>query len=62
MPNFETMTVDEAIKYCYEHEDEYIRECFDSISEGVRAFECLISILEGGTITPSQLPEYGMEY
>ena len=54
------MTKEEAVDYCYEHEDEYIRG-FNDIHEGIEAFECLISILEYETINPSQLPEYGME-
>ena len=55
------MTKEEAINYCYKHREEYIRD-FDSVDEGIRQFDCLISILESGTITPDQLPEYGMEY
>jgi hypothetical protein len=58
--DFNNMTVKEAIDYCYKNKDEYIRG-FDKISEGIRAFDCLIFILEEGTISPSQLPDYGME-
>jgi hypothetical protein len=58
---FTSMTRDEAIQYCYEHKDEYIRD-FDSISEGRRQFDCLIEILEHGTIQPSELPQYGMDF
>jgi hypothetical protein len=53
---FDTMTVDEAINYCYKHQKEYDRDV------GRREFDCLIAILEDGTIKPSQLPEYGMDY
>lgn len=54
---FDIMTKDEAIKYCYDHKRDYIR---DGSTE--REFDCLISILEENTITPSQLPYYGMDY
>lgn len=57
---FDNMLRGEAINYCYEHKDEYIRG-FYSISEGIRQFDCLISILESGTIEPKDLPDYGME-
>ncbi len=55
------MTKKEAISYCYRHRDEYIRDS-GGIDEGVRQFDCLISILENDTITPDQLTEYGMDY
>ena len=55
------MTLKEAIEYCYKNQDEYIRG-FDSIAEGVRQFECLITILESETIQPSELPNYGMDF
>ena len=58
---FSSMTRDEAIQYCYQHKDDYIRD-FDSVSEGVRQFDCLIAILEYGTIKPTDLPQYGMDY
>jgi hypothetical protein len=29
---------------------------------GERQFECLIDILESGTIQPKELPAYGMDY
>ena len=57
---FEKMTVSEAIKYCYDHREEFIREL--EIDEGIRQFDCLITILESGTIQPSELPDYGMDY
>ena len=59
--DFTTMTVDEAVDYCYKHKDEYIRD-FNKISEGIRSFDCLIVILEEGTIKPTDLPAYGMNY
>lgn len=53
---FDTMTVDEAIDYCYKHQKQYEGDV------GGREFDCLIAIIECGTIKPSQLPEYGMDY
>jgi len=61
MTDFKTMTKEEAIEYCYEHQDEYVHN-FDTVSEGMRQFECLIAILEYDTITPAELPDYVMDY
>lgn len=61
MPNFKEMTIEEAVDYCYEHQDKYVRE-YDTVSEGMEQFECLIVILESGTIAPEELPVYGMKY
>lgn len=55
------MTIKEALDYCYKHRDEYIKD-FDSVDDGVRQFDCLIVIVEDGTIKPEQLSEYGMDY
>ena len=55
------MSKEEALAYCYKHRDEYIRD-HDSIVEGTEQFECLITILEAGTITPDQISDYGMEF
>lgn len=52
-------TKDEAIRFCHENRDEYIRQS-DDIDDGVRQFDCLIGIIEGGTIPVTDLPEYGM--
>jgi len=60
MPDFKNMTKEEALDYCYLHKDDYIHG-FDSIYEGNRQFDCLVSILESGTISPADLPDYGME-
>jgi len=59
--DFEKMTVEEAIDYCYKHKEDYI-DLFDKSSEGKRQFDCLIAILEYKTITPSLLPDYGMNF
>ena len=61
MKAFADMTKEEAIAYCETHKDQYIRD-FDSISEGIRQYECLIAILNWGTIQPAELPDYGMDY
>ena len=62
MSKFETMTKEEAIRYCYEHENQFKSDCYADGYDGVRQFDCLISILEYNTITPSELPDYGMDY
>ena len=55
------MNKEEALAYCYEHKDQYIID-YGNVSEGIRAFECLICILKDGTIGPEDLAYYGMEY
>jgi hypothetical protein len=60
--NFATMTKEEALEYCYRHKNKFIRDCYDANEDGVRMFDCLIAIVRDGTIEPSELPEYGMEY
>lgn len=44
----------------YPQKDEYIRS-FEKISEGVRAWDCLVDLVEDGTITLEGLQEYGIE-
>ena len=53
---FSAMTIEQALQYCYKHEKVYVFETDQ------RTFDCLIAIVENGTIKPSQLPEYGMDY
>ena len=60
--NFEQMTVEEALRYCYQHENEYKADAYSSGEDGCRQFDCLIEILESGTIQPKELPDYGMNY
>ena len=55
------MNKQEAIDYCYRHKDQWISD-FGCITDGARAFECLIVILEEETIKPEELPSYGMDY
>ncbi len=59
---FGTMTIDEALAYCYKHRKKYISELYEAGEEGTEQFDCLIAMLTSGTIKPSQLPEYGMDY
>lgn len=56
------MTLQEALDYCYKHEHQYISDMEAAGERGQRAFDCLITILEEGTITPDQLKDYGMDY
>lgn len=57
-----TMTKEEALDYCYKHRDEFISDSFAGGDNGVRQFDCLISILEDDVISPSELADYGMDY
>lgn len=50
----------EAIAYCHEHKDTFIKEIFADVEEGIQGFESLVSLLEDKTIDPIELPEYGM--
>ena len=59
IPNFETMTKNEAIDYCYRHRKQWLSDS-DNLNE--REFEWLISILEDGSILPKDLSDYGMDY
>lgn len=49
----------EALKYCQDHRDTYIRG-FASIDEGLRAYECLESMVASNFVRPEQLSDYGM--
>lgn len=60
--NFETMTTEQALEYCYEHADQFKAEMYACGENGERQFQCLISIVESETITPSELPSYGMDF
>lgn len=62
MTDFETMTKEEAIKYCFKHRNEFLADCYDYGVEGIRQFDCLVAILESGNIEPKDLPSYGMDY
>lgn len=51
---------EQLLKHIYPQKDEYIRS-FETISEGVRAWECLVSIVEDGTVQLKDLSEYGID-
>lgn len=56
------MTKDELLSYCYSHKNDYIFDSGD-VDEGVRMFECLIGLVEDGTVSSmEELADYGMEY
>ena len=58
----EDVTKEEALEYCYKHQREYEADNYTDNRSGAELFECLIAILEDGTILPSELADYGMEY
>ena len=55
MNKFEHMTAEDAINYCYELEDK------GEINMSNREFNCLVALLEDGSITPKDLPSYGVK-
>ena len=57
--DFEKMSKEDALNYCYKRERQFV---FDGGRDGQEQFDCLIAIIKSGSISPSQLPEYGMEY
>ena len=57
---FKRMTTAEAIDYCKKFRKKYERD-YNNL-DGDKRFRCLISILERNCITPSELPNYGMNY
>ena len=59
IPDFNKMSTNEAIAYCYRHKNDFLKDFGDG---GQRSFDCLISIIESGNIKPSELPDYGMDY
>lgn len=60
--NFEKMTKEEALDYCYKNENNFKADAYKLGVNGGRAFDCLIQIIESGTIEPKELPDYGMNY
>jgi hypothetical protein len=59
MKEFKEMTKDEALEYCYKHEDKFVSACNE---DGQRQFDCLIEILDSETIKPEQITLYGMNF
>lgn len=56
------MTIEETLDYCYNHENEYKRDMYDCGQDGEEQFDCLISLVEDGTVKFEQLADYGMDY
>ena len=57
------MTKDELLSYCYEHKRQYIIDSGEDISIAIEEFECLIGLVEDGTVSSmEELSEYGMNY
>lgn len=54
------MTQEEAIAWVEDDKNakEYMQG-FDNPREAVRAYDCLLDLVESGHVTPEQLPEYG---
>jgi hypothetical protein len=59
---FDVITKEDALTYCYLHENEFKAAAFARGEDGVEQFDCLISIIESGTIQPNELPKYGMDF
>lgn len=62
MANFKGMTKEEALKYCHKNENKFKADAYEAGENGNRQFDCLIEIIESGTITPAEMPDYGMDY
>jgi len=60
--DFSAMTKEEALSYCYEHENQFKADAYAEGDDGVEQFDCLIVLLEDGAIQPKDLPSHGMEY
>lgn len=56
------MTKQEALNYCYDHEDQYKSDLYESGEDGQSQFDCLIVDLKSGIIKPGELSDYGMDY
>jgi hypothetical protein len=57
------MTQDELVSYCYNHKRQYIIDSGDDIDNAIEGFECLIELVEDGTISSmEELAKYGMKY
>lgn len=50
------LTVSEALDYCFNHRDEFIKE------HSEEDFDNIIKLLEWGMINPDELSDYGMDY
>jgi len=59
--DFRTMTKEEALTYCERHRSAYLANAAEG-GGGAREYDCLVSCVESGHITPSELPDYGMDF
>lgn len=61
MPDFKSMTQDEAIEYLSQPsvKNAFIGGFVDE--DGARQYDCLMVLVEDGTVKPSELPDYGVE-
>jgi len=59
--NSSEMTREQMLSFCWKHKDEFIRD-YDKTSEGIRSFDCLISLVEDESFpfTPLDLHKHGM--
>lgn len=65
MDKFLEMSKEEAIAYCYENEDKFVKELIDAgecVEEATEQFNCLVVLLESDGVRPSELPLYGMRF
>jgi len=62
--HFETIAIgrkrDALLEKVYPYENQYIND-FDNVREGIRAWDCLLSCIESGYITETNLGEYGID-
>lgn len=62
MVNFRNMTKEDALGYCAENRNKYLADAYVEGDDGLRQYDCLIEIIKSGTIKPSELPDYGMDF
>jgi|TARA_R110000868_G_scaffold8388_1_gene43672 hypothetical protein len=58
----EETTINDAVDYCNEHANRFIKDMNDMGLDGAKQFHGLIDILESGGISPLDLADYGMDY
>lgn len=56
------MTKQEAIEYCYLHEDKFKSGIYEAGENGQEQFDCLMVLLKDDAIKPENLADYGMDY
>lgn len=57
------MNKEELLEYCYENKEKFLSDAYKIGEDGEELFECLILIVEDGTLTnKEQLSAYGMDY